>query len=71
MSSTIWLWFLNPNFVPPSPNHSACNPPMSSPRREALLAVTLITAWWSHPQAMLLFLGALQTIPRASREPQG
>ena len=30
--------------------------------------MTLITAWWSYPQAMLLFLGALQTIPEELRE---
>jgi multiple sugar transport system permease protein len=39
----------------------------SSPT-SALVAVTLITAWWSYPQAMLLFIGALQTVPRELRE---
>jgi multiple sugar transport system permease protein len=68
---TIWLWFLNPNFGPATAiTRSLGFGPtdvFSSPTT-ALLAVTLITAWWSYPQAMLLFLGALQTIPVELRE---
>jgi multiple sugar transport system permease protein len=68
---TIWLWFLNPNFGPATAiTRSLGFGPtdvFSSPTT-ALLAVTLITAWWSYPQAMLLFLGALQTIPEELRE---
>ncbi len=67
----IWLWFLNPNFGPATAitNSLGFGPTdvFSSPAT-ALLAVTLITAWWSYPQAMLLFLGALQTIPVELRE---
>ncbi len=70
-AGTIWLWFLNPNFGPASAitNSLGWGPTdvFSSPT-SALIAVTLITAWWSYPQAMLLFLGALQTIPEELRE---
>lgn len=70
-AGTIWLWFLNPNFGPATAltNSLGMGPTdvFSSPGK-ALLAVTLITAWWSYPQAMLLFLGALQTIPEELRE---
>lgn len=70
-AGVIWLWFLNPNFGPATaittslgfgPTDVFSNP------TGALVAVTLITAWWSYPQAMLLFLGALQTIPEELRE---
>jgi len=71
IAGTIWLWFLNPNFGPATAiTRSLGFGPtdvFSSPTT-ALLAVTLITAWWSYPQAMLLFLGALQTIPVELRE---
>ncbi|MGN7862828.1 carbohydrate ABC transporter permease [Microbacterium sp. 22303] len=70
-AGTIWLWFLNPNFGPASAITTALGwgptDVFSSPTA-ALIAVTLITAWWSYPQAMLLFLGALQTIPEELRE---
>jgi multiple sugar transport system permease protein len=70
-AGTIWLWFLNPNFGPASAITDALGwgptDVFSSPAA-ALIAVTLITAWWSYPQAMLLFLGALQTIPVELRE---
>lgn len=70
-AGTIWLWFLNPNFGPATAiTRSLGFGPtdvLSSPN-SALVAVTLITAWWSYPQAMLLFLGALQTIPVELRE---
>lgn len=65
-AGTIWLWFLNPNYGPASAITQALGfgptDVFSSPN-SALVAVTLMTAWWSYPQAMLLFLGALQTIP--------
>ncbi|MBT2565263.1 sugar ABC transporter permease [Arthrobacter sp. ISL-85] len=65
-AGTIWLWFLNPNYGPASAlTRSLGFGPtdvFSSPT-SALVAVTLMTAWWSYPQAMLLFLGALQTVP--------
>jgi len=68
---TIWLWFLNPSFGPATAITKSVGfgptDVFSSPTT-ALLAVTLITAWWSYPQAMLLFLGALQTIPEELRE---
>jgi multiple sugar transport system permease protein len=70
-AGTIWLWFLNPNFGPATAITKSLGfgptDVLSSPTT-ALLAVTLITAWWSYPQAMLLFLGALQTIPEELRE---
>lgn len=70
-AGTIWLWFLNPNFGPASSITTSLGfgptDVFSSPTA-ALVAVTLITAWWSYPQAMLLFLGALQTIPNELRE---
>lgn len=70
-AGTIWLWFLNPNFGPATAVTKALGfgptDVFSSPG-PALVAVTLITAWWSYPQAMLLFLGALQTIPVELRE---
>ena len=70
-AGTIWLWFLNPNFGPATAITTSLGlgptDVFSSPAT-ALLAVTLITAWWSYPQAMLLFLGALQTIPEELRE---
>ncbi|MBT2565059.1 sugar ABC transporter permease [Arthrobacter sp. ISL-85] len=65
-AGTIWLWFLNPNYGPASAiTRSLGFGPtdvFSSPT-SALVAVTLMTSWWSYPQAMLLFLGALQTVP--------
>lgn len=65
-AGTIWLWFLNPNFGPATAITTSLGfgptDVFSSPTT-ALIAVTLITAWWSYPQAMLLLLGALQTIP--------
>jgi multiple sugar transport system permease protein len=71
IAGTIWLWFLNPNYGPATAitEKLGFGPTdvFSSPT-SALIAVTLITAWWSYPQAMLLFLGALQTIPGELRE---
>jgi multiple sugar transport system permease protein len=65
-AGTIWLWFLNPNYGPASAITKSLGfgptDVFSSPNT-ALVAVTLMTAWWSYPQAMLLFLGALQTVP--------
>lgn len=70
-AGTIWLWFLNPNYGPASAITKSLGfgptDVFSSPT-SALIAVTLMTAWWSYPQAMLLFLGALQTIPEELRE---
>jgi multiple sugar transport system permease protein len=70
-AGTIWLWFLNPNFGPATAITTSLGfgptDVFSSPAT-ALPAVTLITAWWSYPQAMLLLLGALQTIPEELRE---
>lgn len=70
-AGTIWLWFLNPNFGPATAITTSLGfgptDVFSSPT-SALLAVTLITAWWSYPQAMLLLLGAIQTIPEELRE---
>lgn len=71
IAGVIWLWFLNPNYGPASyiTTSLGLGPTdvFSSPT-SALVGVTLITAWWSYPQAMLLFLGALQTIPAELRE---
>jgi len=65
-AGTIWLWFLNPNYGPATAFARSLGlgstDTFSNPT-SALIAVTLITAWWSYPQAMLLFLGALQTVP--------
>ncbi|GAA2719340.1 carbohydrate ABC transporter permease [Cellulomonas aerilata] len=70
-AGVIWLWFLNPNFGPVTAITTSLGmgptDVFSSPT-SALVGVTLITAWWSYPQAMLLFLGALQTIPGELRE---
>ena len=70
-AGTIWLWFLNPNYGPASAITKSLGfgptDVFSSPA-SALVAVTLMTAWWSYPQAMLLFLGALQTSPEELRE---
>jgi multiple sugar transport system permease protein len=68
---TIWLWFLNPNFGPATVITEALGfgpTNVFSTPTSALIAVILITAWWSYPQAMLLFLGALQTIPVELKE---
>ncbi|MBG6218675.1 multiple sugar transport system permease protein [Arthrobacter sp. CAN_A6] len=71
IAGTIWLWFLNPNYGPASYITTSLGrgptDVFSSPTA-ALIAVTLITAWWSYPQAMLLLLGALQTIPEELHE---
>jgi multiple sugar transport system permease protein len=70
-AGTIWLWFLNPNYGPASAITQSLGfgpTDVFSRPGTALLAITLITAWWSCPQAMLLFLGALQTIPIELRE---
>lgn len=70
-AGTVWLWFLNPNFGPASAITTSLGwgpTDVFSTPGAALVAVTLITAWWSYPQAMLLFLGALQTIPEELRE---
>lgn len=70
-AGTIWLWFLNPNYGPATAITESLGfgPTVlfSSPGL-ALVSVTLITAWWSYPQAMLLFLGGLQTIPEELKE---
>ncbi|MFC9354036.1 carbohydrate ABC transporter permease [Arthrobacter sp. NPDC057013] len=63
---TLWLWFLNPNYGPGTAITKAFGfgpTDVFSAPGSALVAVTLITAWWSYPQAMVLFLGALQTVP--------
>jgi multiple sugar transport system permease protein len=70
-AGTIWVWFLNPNFGPATAITKSLGfgpTDVFTSSATALLAVTLITAWWSYPQAMLLFLGALQTIPGELRE---
>ena len=66
-AGTMWVWFLNPNYGPGSAITEALGfgpSDVFSTTGGALVAVTLITAWWSYPQAMLLFLGALQTVPK-------
>lgn len=70
-AGTIWMWFLNPNFGPATAITQKLGfgpTDVFSTPGTALAAVTLITAWWSYPQAMLLLLGALQTIPEELRE---
>lgn len=70
-AGTIWVWFLNPNFGPATAITTSLGfgpTDVFTTPATALLAVTLITAWWSYPQAMLLFLGALQTVPEELRE---
>jgi multiple sugar transport system permease protein len=62
----IWLWFLNPSYGPAtyvSTQLGLGRTDVFSSPTGALVAMIVITAWWSYPQAMLLFLGALQTIP--------
>ncbi len=66
-AGTMWMWFLNPDYGAGNPISEALGFGPSnffSTTGGALVAVTLITAWWSYPQAMLLFLGALQTVPK-------
>lgn len=66
-AGTMWVWFLNPNYGPGNAITEALGfgpSAVFSTTGGALVAVTLITAWWSYPQAMLLFLGALQTVPK-------
>jgi ABC-type sugar transport system permease subunit len=66
-AGTMWMWFLNPDYGPGTAITEALGFGPSnvfSSTGGALVAVTLITAWWSYPQAMLLFLGALQTVPK-------
>lgn len=62
----IWFWFLNPNFGPASyaAREIGLGPlaVFASPGL-AMLALIFITAWWSYPQAMVFFLGALQMVP--------
>jgi ABC-type sugar transport system permease subunit len=65
-AGTMWMWFLNPDYGSGNAISEALGFGPSnffSTTGGALVAVTLITAWWSYPQAMLLFLGALQTVP--------
>ena len=62
----IWIWFLNPNFGPASfaAREAGLGPlaVFASPGL-AMMSLILITAWWSYPQAMVFFLGALQMVP--------
>jgi multiple sugar transport system permease protein len=68
---TIWFWFLNPSYGPATAVMRALGfgvTDVFARPETALLAMILITAWWSYPIAMLLLLGALQTIPIELRE---
>jgi len=68
---TIWFWFLNPSYGPATAAMKALGfgvTDVFSRPDSALLAMILVTAWWSYPIAMLLLLGALQTIPIELRE---
>jgi multiple sugar transport system permease protein len=68
---TIWFWFLNPSYGPATAAMTALGfgvTDVFARPDSALLAMILITAWWSYPIAMLLLLGALQTIPIELRE---
>jgi multiple sugar transport system permease protein len=68
---TIWFWFLNPSYGPATAAMTALGfgvTDVFSRPESALMAMILITAWWSYPIAMLLLLGALQTIPIELRE---
>lgn len=70
-AGTMWMWFLNPNYGPGTAITKSLGfgpTDVFSSTGGALVAVTLITAWWSYPQAMLLFLGALQTVPKELHE---
>jgi len=70
-AGTMWMWFLNPNYGPGTAITKSLGfgpTDVFSSTGGALIAVTLITAWWSYPQAMLLFLGALQTVPKELHE---
>jgi multiple sugar transport system permease protein len=67
----IWFWFLNPSYGPATAALKAMGfgvTDVFARPESALLAIILITAWWSYPIAMLLLLGALQTIPIELRE---
>jgi multiple sugar transport system permease protein len=68
---TIWFWFLNPSYGPATAAMTDLGfgvTDVFSRPESALMAMILITAWWSYPIAMLLLLGALQTIPIELRE---
>lgn len=65
-AGAIWMWFLNPSYGAAS--HLARELGLGeltvfSDPRTALPALVVITAWWSYPQAMILYMGALKTIP--------
>lgn len=65
-AGAIWMWFLNPSYG--SASYLATELGLGqltvfSDPQTALPALVVITAWWSYPQAMLLYMGALKTIP--------
>ncbi|BAS12638.1 part of a binding-protein-dependent transport system [Arthrobacter sp. Hiyo8] len=63
---TLWLWFLNPNYGPGTAITKALGfgptDVFSSPG-SALVAVTLITAWWSYPKPWSSSSGLCRPFP--------
>jgi len=65
-AGAIWMWFLNPSYGPASyvaQKIGLGQLAVFANPKTALPALIVITAWWSYPQAMLLYMGALKTIP--------
>lgn len=71
MVGAIWFWFLNPNYGPVADiaeRLGISKIAVFSEPKLAMSVLILITAWWSYPQAMVFFLGALQTVPVELKE---
>lgn len=67
----IWMWFLNPSYGPLPyllKLMGADEVTVFSDPGLALTVLIFVTAWWSYPQAMLFFMGALQMIPGELKE---
>jgi len=70
-AGTIWFWFLNPLYGPVAyiaRLAGVTNFTIFSNPRLAMIALIVITAWWSYPQSMLFFLPALQAVPSELKE---
>lgn len=67
----IWMWFLNPDYGPMPyllKQSGFGSFAVFSDPKTAMPVLIFITAWWSYPQAMIFFVGALQMIPGELRE---
>jgi len=62
----LWMWILNPSYGPVARLVDVLGFPkliLLSDPRWAMPTLMAITIWWSYPLAMVLILGALQTVP--------